>query len=91
MNMPRACELRGDFADRKGKSRERERERERDFQATSRRRRKGPDKNESPGNRIASNFNRIRRTRSVSVNKCSISRSLNVRFLRGKKDEISQR
>lgn len=41
--------------------------------------------NESPGNRIASNFNRIRPTRSVSVNKCSISCSLNVRFLVAKR------
>lgn len=36
--------------------------------------------NESPGNRIALNFNRIRPTRSVSVNKCSISCSLTCDF-----------
>jgi len=41
--------------------------------------------NESPGNRIVLNFNRIRPTRSVSVNKCSISCSLNVRFLMAKR------
>jgi len=44
--------------------------------------------NESPGNRIASNFNRIRPARSVSVNKCSISCSLNVRFLAAKRTKL---